>query len=295
MNKIVLCIDFNNVVFMSYYNKPLINDKGMNVNAIQGFFYKLKSYLETFNPEYVVLCNDISRNKTFRRKLYKPYKAQRKEADDDIINQMKYVSHLSSLLGIPMINNEEYEADDVLGMISRLVSSSTDMDTVIVSSDKDLYQLIDDRTYIMNPRNSEIIDLYYLEDNYKMTPDQWIEMKMLQGDKGDNISGIPGIGEITAIRLINEFNNIDNIYKHLNSLKPKQANLLLEYKDSLDLMRTLVTIITDHTKLNLNIDMLKSTDPIPSEIYLTLNDLQLYSLIDLFKYELLPYNGMTNN
>lgn len=294
MNKIVLCIDFNNVVFMSYYSQPLLNSKNMNVNAIKGFFYKLKSYIETFNPTHIVVCNDISRSKTFRRKMYKAYKSQRKESDPDIVLQMEYVSRLISLLGIPIINNELYEADDLLGMISRLVSENMeDTDTVIVSSDRDLYQLIDDHTFIMNPKNGEIIDSYWLEDNYKLTPDQWIELKMLQGDRGDNIPGIPGIGEVSALRLITEYNDIENVYKHLNQVKPKISDLLIRHKDDLDLMRKLVTIVTDYKLLDLNLDMLKMKDPIASEILLILNELELYSLINIFNYDLIPYNGKT--
>jgi DNA-directed DNA polymerase len=266
----------------------------MNVNAIKGFFYKLKSYIETFNPTHIVVCNDISRSKTFRRKMYKAYKSQRKESDPDIVLQMEYVSRLISLLGIPIINNELYEADDLLGMISRLVSDNMeDTDTVIVSSDKDLYQLIDNHTFIMNPKNGEIIDSYWIEDNYKLTPDQWIELKMLQGDRGDNIPGIPGIGEVSALRLITEYNDIENVYKHINQVKPKISDLLIRHKDDLDLMRKLVTIVTDYKLLDLNLDMLKMKDPIASEILLILNELELYSLINIFNYDLIPYNGKT--
>jgi len=260
----------------------------MNVNAIKGFFYKLKSYIETFNPTHIVVCNDISRSKTFRRKMYKAYKSQRKESDPDIVLQMEYVSRLISLLGIPIINNELYEADDLLGMISRLVSENMeDTDTVIVSSDRDLYQLIDDHTFIMNPKNGEIIDSYWLQDNYKLNPE------MLQGDRGDNIPGIPGIGEVSALRLITEYNDIENVYKHLNQVKPKISDLLIRHKDDLDLMRKLVTIVTDYKLLDLNLDMLKMKDPIASEILLILNELELYSLINIFNYDLIPYNGKT--
>ena len=103
--KILLAIDFNNVLFSSYYGDKLINSKGENVNAVKGFFFKLKTLRDTFNPDYIVFANDISRSKTFRRKLYKPYKAQRKEHDPDVLKQMEYASRLVSLLGFPFINN----------------------------------------------------------------------------------------------------------------------------------------------------------------------------------------------
>ena len=96
-NKLVLAIDFNNILFGSYYGAPLINSRGMNVNAIKGFFFKLRSLKETFNPDYIVMANDLSREKTFRRKMYPPYKAQRKPHDEDIINQLKYAQQLNGL------------------------------------------------------------------------------------------------------------------------------------------------------------------------------------------------------
>lgn len=287
--KIVLAIDFNNVVFASYYGQHLINSKGVNVNAVKGFFYKLKSLMDVFNPDYIVLANDLSREKTFRRKLYKPYKAQRKPVDEDIIKQMSYISTLVSLLGYPMINDEKYEADDILGMISRMAENQG-MDTVIISSDKDLYQLITDHVYVMSPHNSEIIDSYWLKNNYKLTPDQWIELKMLQGDRSDNIPGVPGIGEVTALQLMQEYHSIDGIYQNLKSLKPKVKEALVNAKDDMELMRKLVTIITDYSLIGLTPDMLNLTEAYPKEIYLTLNDLEVYSLLNLFQYEIIPYN-----
>ena len=153
--EIVLGIDFNNVVFGSYYGQKLINSKNINVNAIKGFFFKLKSFKDIFDPDYIVIANDISRSKTFRRKLYPPYKAQRKEHDPDVLLQLKYASQIVSLLGYPMINNEEYEADDVLGMISKFVNER-DMTMIIASSDRDLYQLINDDTYILRSEERRV-------------------------------------------------------------------------------------------------------------------------------------------
>lgn len=291
--KIVLAVDFNNVVFASYYGQQLINSKGVNVNAVKGFFYKLKSLIDIFNPNYIVFANDLSREKTFRRKMYKPYKAQRKPVDEDIVKQMSYISTLVSLLGYPMINNENYEADDVLGMISRMAEEN-DMDTVIISSDKDLYQLITEHVYVMSPRNSEIIDLYWMKNNYKLTPDQWIELKMLQGDRSDNIPGVPGIGEITALQLMQEYGSIDGIYQHIKALKPKLKETLLNAKDDMELMRKLVTIITDYKVIDLNLDMLQMKEAYPKDIYLLLNEIEVYSLLNLFQYEIIPYNRGSN-
>lgn len=281
--EIVLGIDFNNVVFGSYYGQKLINSKNINVNAIKGFFFKLKSFKDIFDPDYIVIANDISRSKTFRRKLYPPYKAQRKEHDPDVLLQLKYASQIVSLLGYPMINNEEYEADDVLGMISKFVNER-DMTMIIASSDRDLYQLINDDTYILSPKG--LIDRDALYDKYKLTPEQWIDLKILQGDRSDNIPGIPGIGEITALKLMQEFSSIENIYNNLSSLKPGIRDVLIKGEKEIPLTRELVTIVTDYSKISLSEEMLYRKQIFVNEIYNVLEELELNSLFNVMNYSL---------
>lgn len=283
--KIVLGIDFCNLLFGSYYGEKLINSKGENVNAIKGFFFKMRVLKDMFNPDYMIIANDLSRNKTFRRKLYPPYKAQRKEHDPDIMKQMEHTIRLCKLIGYPFINNEVYEADDILGMISRYTSEH-DMDMVIVSTDKDLYQLINDNTYIFSYRNRELIDVNYLYNKYKLTPDQWIELKMLQGDVSDNIPGIQGIGEITALKLMHQYGSIKNIYNNMGSHKDSLRNSLSKGYDKLDLVRTLVTIITDYTKIDFNPDMLNMKERFENEVYDMLYELELHSLFNVMNYSL---------
>lgn len=285
--KLVIGIDFNNMVFGSYYGQPLINSKGMNVNAIKGFFFKIKSLKDMFSPDYIVIANDLSREKTFRRKLFRQYKAQRKPHDPDIMIQMKYASQIAALLGYPFINNDMYEADDVLGMISKYTSEN-DMDMIIASSDKDLYQLVSDKTFILSPKNKDLIDENWLMDNYKLTPQQWIELKMLQGDKSDNIPGIPGVGEITALKLMQTFGSIDSIYSHLGSLKPALKDTLLKEQSVLPLTRELVTIVTDYNKIGFTGDMITRNEIFENELFSVLQELELHSLFSVMSYSLLP-------
>lgn len=283
--KLVLGIDFNNMLFGSYYGEKLINSRGMNVNAIKGFFFKLKSLKDIFNPDYIVFANDLSRSRTFRRKLYKPYKAQRKEHDPDVMQQMKYASTISSLLGYQFINNETYEADDILGMISRYTYEH-DMDMVISSSDRDLYQLVNDHVFIYSHRNKDLIDRKWMYDRYRLTPEQWVELKMLQGDISDNIPGIRGIGEITALKLMNQFGSIDNIYSRINSVKPSVKAALENGRDILPLTRKLVTIVTDYTLIGFKPEMLERQEVFQQEIYELLEELELYSLFNVMNYSL---------
>lgn len=283
--KLIIGIDFNNLLFGSYYGEKLINSKGMNVNAIKGFFFKLKALKDTFDPDYIVFANDLSREKTFRRKLYKPYKAQRKDHDPDVMLQMKYASQISALLGYPFINNELYEADDILGMISKYATEN-DMYFIIVSSDRDLYQLINDNVFIYSYKNKEVIDKQWMYNKYKLTPDQWIELKMLQGDRSDNIPGIPGVGEVTALKLMQQFGSIESIYSHMGYHKPGLREVLKNNESILPLTRELVTIITDYTKIGFTPDMLNPNERYEQEIYNILEELELYSLFNIMNYSL---------
>ena len=283
--KLILAIDFNNVAFASYYGQKLFNSKGMNVNAIKGFFFKLKLLKESFSPDYIVFASDLSRERTFRRKLYKKYKSQRKPTDEDMVNQMKHINRIIALLGYPVINNELYEADDILGMISKYAVEN-DMDTLIISSDRDLYQLINDNTFILSPKNSDVIDTAYLIEKYKLLPNQWIDLKILQGDRSDNIPGIPGIGEITALRLMQQYHSIDKIYSNMNNHKPNIQKLLQDGESLIDLTRQLVTIITDYSLINLNEDKFKRDTQYEKEIIDIIIDLEINSLINVFNYSL---------
>lgn len=287
LRKLILIIDFNNVLFTSYYGQKLINQHGYNVNAVKGFFTKLKNLKDIFDPDFIVFARDLSRVKTFRRKLFSDYKAQRKPMDPDIFSQMKMAQQIVALLGFSIISHELYEADDIMGMISRF-GEEHEMDSIIISSDRDMYQLITDHTFVMSPRNSDLIDKNYLQEHYQLTPDQWIELKILQGDRSDNIPGIPGIGEVTALQLIQQYGSIQNIYQSMDQLKPKIQSLLTKYQDTLDLIRKLVTIETNYTLIDLKEEILYRHDVFTNEVWDILADQQLYSLFDIMQYSLFP-------
>lgn len=288
--QLILGIDFNNIFFASSYEQPLINNQGFNVNAIKGFFFKIRALRDTFSPDYIIFGSDLERSKTFRRKLYKPYKAQRKSHDPQIMDQMKYALQITDLLGFPIINNELYEADDILGMISKW-TSERDIDFVIASSDRDLYQLVNETTYIYSPKSKEVVDKLYLQDNYKLAPEQWVELKMLQGDQSDNIPGIPGIGKVTALKLMQQYGSIDEIYNHLNQLKPGIKEKLENNKEVLPLTRELVTILTDYNLINFNENMLERKEIFRNEVSEIIEKLEIYSLHDVMNFSLFKTKG----
>lgn len=289
MRKTILAIDFVNVAFSSYYSKPLINSLGMNVNAIKGFFFKIKAAIDIFEPTYIVFAEDIPRSRTFRRKLFPPYKAQRKPTMPDVFAQFGYIRTLTSLLGFPVISQEPYEADDILGMLHAF-GDENEFETIILSSDRDLYQLVSDRTSISSPRaEHEFVDREYILKNYGLLSTQWVDLKILQGDNSDNVPGVKGIGHTTALKLIQDYGSVENIYSHINEIRPSIRIKLERGKHDIPLMRELMTIVTDYTKIDLDENKLKRGDVYAADIMRIISDLELHSLEPLMWYELIPY------
>ena len=285
---LILGIDFNNMVYGSYYGNPLYNKQGKNVNAIRGFFTKFQLIFDNLNPDYIIFANDLSRTNTFRRKLYENYKAQRKPTDDDVIFQVQQTSILVKALGFKFLNDPLYEADDILGMVSKWCFDNNH-DMIIISSDRDLYQLINEHVQIYSFIKHEMINSEYMEEHYKLTPSQWIELKMIQGDPSDNIPGIKGVGKVTALKLMQEFGSIENIYQNLVNFSNGLRTKLINGKESLPLMRELVTILTDYSKINFDISSLLRSEPDEKILKESLCILQLPSLIPVINDLLKSY------
>lgn len=285
--KRLLIIDFNNLLYAHYYSKPLINTKGQSVHAIKGFLYRLKNLRDMFDPDYILIARDVSRRKTFRRELYPGYKGTRGTTPDDLIFQSKSTLQILDLMGYPIIGHERYEADDIMGMASKL-GSDLDMEVIIVSGDKDLYQLVNDNVSIWSFRLNELVTPQYLSEVYGLTPNQWIDLKILQGDKSDNIPGIPGIGQKTALQLMKGFGSISEIYSNINKLSESFQNKLKLGKDQLQLSRILVTILTDYNILSMSENDFKRKEIFKNEVYNVIAELEIPSLFNVIKYELLP-------
>lgn len=284
--KLILGIDYNNMLYSSFYGPEVINSKQMNVNAINGFFFKLKKLKEFLNPDYIIICNDLGREKTFRRKLYPAYKSNRNATPSSIGEQIPYGLRILSSLGYPILNDDNYEADDLLGMLSRYTMDN-DMSMIIASSDKDFFQLINDSVNIFNMRYQEIIDKEWIWDKYKLIPDQLIDLKALIGDKSDNIPGAYGIGERTGLDLLHKFETLDGIYKNLETIRPVLRNRLEIDKRIVELSKTLGTILTDYKLIALDESKLLRKDPDLGELRETINYLELYQLHNIMKFSLL--------
>ena len=224
--------------------------EGTYTNAIYGFLAILFKILEDINPEYLVVAFDL-KAPTQRHKLYEGYKATRKGMPNELAEQMPIIKEILRAMNIDIIEKEGYEADDILGTLSRY-GEKNDLEVTILSGDRDTFQLATDKVTIRIPRTkagkteTEEYNREKIIETYGIEPKQLIEVKGLQGDTSDNIPGVPGIGEKTALSLIKEYNSIENLYEKLekgeSNIKGKQKEKLEQNKELAFLSKTLGTI-----------------------------------------------------
>jgi len=288
LEKLLLGVDFSNLITGSFFTTDLINTRSINVNAVRGFFLRLKKLKDFLRPDYIVIATDVSRNHTFRRKLYSEYKANRGMAPDGLPEQIEYGLSLLQHMGYPIINDPLYEADDILGMVSRLAEDNG-ISTIIASSDRDFYQLVTNRITVFNTRKNNIIDANFIQKEYGLLPLQLIDVKALAGDKTDNIPGAFGIGDKTALSLLQKYNSLEEIYKNKALLPHRIQTSLENSRDLVMLSKVLATIVTDYSLLNLNLAMLEIQPTLnPPEVFSLLKYLELPSLNEVMIYSLLP-------
>ncbi len=278
MKKIVL-IDGNNLVFRSYYATAysgviMRNSKGFPTNALYGFINMMNKIIREDKPEYILVAFD--KGKTFRHSEYDEYKAGRSDTPDELKQQFPVAKDVLNAMGIKYFEIDNYEADDIIGTLSSMAHIDPDFDCEIVSSDKDLLQLIEDDVVVRSPKNNDYIiyDRNTFKDIYEVEPIRMIDLKALMGDPSDNIPGVAGIGEKTAIKLIKEYDNIDNLYEHVDEIKGKVKDKLIEGKKSCYVSRDLATIIKD-VKLGFSLEDTK---------YLGINNLKFKSILEELEF-----------
>ena len=256
MDRLVL-IDGNSIMNRAFYgimgSKMLTTKDGKYTNAVYGFLAILFKLIEDTNPQYMVVAFDL-KAPTARHKLYDGYKANRKGMPDELAEQMPMIKEILRAMNIDIVEKEGYEADDVLGTLSRY-GEKQGLEVVILSGDRDTFQLATDKVTIRIPRTkggkteTDLFNREKIVETYGIEPKQLIEVKGLQGDASDNIPGVPGIGEKTALSLIQRFGSIENLYNKIENnedgLKGKQREKIVANKDLAILSKTLGTINLD--------------------------------------------------
>lgn len=250
----LLLVDGNSIMNRAFYgimgSKMLMTKNGKYTNAVYGFLAILFKIIDDLNPEYVVVSFDL-KAPTARHKMYEGYKATRKGMPNELAEQMPIIKEILTAMNISIVEKEGYEADDVLGTLSKR-GEKEGLDVTILSGDRDTFQLASNKITIRIPRTkmgqTEVDDFDEAKviETYGLKPAQLIEVKGLQGDTSDNIPGVPGVGEKTALSLIQEYESIDNVYKALEegngNFKGKLKENLENNKELAYLSRTLGTI-----------------------------------------------------
>ena len=253
MDNFVL-IDGNSIMNRAFYgimgSKMLTTKDGKYTNAVYGFLAILFKLIEDTNPKYMAVAFDL-KAPTARHKLYEGYKANRKGMPEELAEQMPLIKEILRAMNIDIVEKEGYEADDVLGTLSRY-GEKQGLHVTILSGDRDTFQLATDNVTIRIPRTkggkteTDLFDRNKIIETYGIEPKQLIEVKGLQGDTSDNIPGVPGIGEKTALSLIQKYGSIDNLYNKIekdeDDLKGKQREKIKDNKELAELSKTLGTI-----------------------------------------------------
>ncbi|MBR0398772.1 MAG: DNA polymerase I, partial [Eubacterium sp.] len=234
----LLLIDGHSILNRAFYGVPMLtNAEGLHTNAVYGFLNILFKVLDEEQPEYLMVAFDVHAP-TFRHEKYEAYKGTRKAMPEELREQVPVIREVLESMDIPIVTLEGYEADDLLGTLSRK-GEAEGLNVTILSGDRDLLQLATDTIKIRIPRTSrgrtEVSD-YFAADvtaEYEVTPEEFIDLKALMGDTSDNIPGLPGVGIKTATKLIVQYHSIEEAQAHLDEIKPKKA--MEAFRDHFDL------------------------------------------------------------
>lgn len=250
-NKKLFLLDAYALIFRSFYafiKRPIMNSKGLNTSAIFGFTNTLDEVLKKENPTHIAVVFDPP-SPTFRYQLFNEYKANRLDTPEEIKLSVPYIKKIIRGFRIPVLEVNGYEADDVIGTIAKKAEKEG-FQVYMMTPDKDYAQLVSENILMYKPRRAggeaDIIGLNEIRKNWGVEhPEQVIDILALWGDASDNIPGAPGIGEKTAKSLIGKYMSLDGLYGHIDQLKGKQKESLINNRERIELARKLVTIITD--------------------------------------------------
>ena len=282
MDKVVL-VDGNNLLFRSYYataytGNIMRNRDGFPTNGLYGFVNMINKIVAEENPKYMMVAFDIG--KTFRHEKYKDYKGGRRETPEDLKVQFPIAKKILTAMGIKYLECEGYEADDIIGTISSWCDKDPEYEALIVSSDKDLLQLISDETVVklLKPKDYIMMDKATFIQTYGFEPIKMIDLKALMGDASDNIPGVKGIGEKTAIKLLTQYGSLDGIYENIDNIKGSTHEKLVTGNEDAYYSKELVTIYRE-VPLNITWDDLLYGNENTNELIQLYNELNFYSLL----------------
>jgi len=283
MNNKILLIDSNSLMHRAYHALPqLKSSKGQYTGAIYGFLTLFLKLVKEQNPTHIAAAFDLP-GKTFRHKMFDAYKAQRKPMDQELACQVQPLKDLITAMGIKIVSLEGYEGDDILGTLAKRF----DEDTIIVTGDRDSFQLVSPTTRIFwTKKGVTEVEIYdekrLLEDGF--TVPKYIDYKALRGDTSDNIPGIPGVGEKTAKDLLDKYDSLDGIYEHLDEIKGKLHDTIESNKEIAYLSKDL-SIINQDVPVECSLDDIKFSPVYSNEVRRMLSEFEITSLCQRMTFD----------
>lgn len=286
MSKLVL-IDGHSILNRAFYGVPeLTNSRGLHTNAVYGFLGIMFRVIEDEKADHLAVAFDL-KDPTFRHKMFEAYKGTRKPMPEELHEQVPVIKEVLASMGIPILTRPGYEADDILGTIAKRCAAQG-VEVSVVSGDRDLLQLADEKIKIRMPRTSrgttEIKDYYPadVQAEYHVTPTEFIDVKALMGDASDNIPGVPSIGEKTATSLITAYGSIENAYANIDEVKPPRAQKALrEHYDMAQMSKELATICID-CDIDFTLEDARINNLYTPEAYQHMKQLEFKSILQKF-------------
>lgn len=281
--KRAILIDGNNLLFRSYYATAysgnfMKNSKGFPTNALYGFTNMINKIVREENPEYIMVAFDKGKN--FRHELYKEYKDGRIETPKELIAQFPIAKKMLTYMGITYLEIDNYEADDIIGTFAKMADIDKKYDATIISSDRDLLQLIttDVDIKLLKQKDYIFYNLNTFQKDFGFEPIHIIDLKALEGDKSDNIPGVKGVGEKTAMMLIAEYKTIENLYEHIDDISGKLKEKLLNDKENAFFSKKLATIYKD-IDFNMNFEDIKIKEKDINSLNNLYKELEFFSFL----------------
>ncbi|UCG35685.1 MAG: DNA polymerase I [Candidatus Omnitrophota bacterium] len=272
----VYLIDGTSICYRSFFAIKLSTSEGFPTGAIYGFYQTLRKLISEHSPKYMAICFDVSR-KTFRQEKFKEYKVQRPPLPDGLKAQIPLIKEMIGFMGVKLVEKEGFEAEDVILTLSQKALNK-DFSVVVVSSDKDLYQLIEDnRVILYNPGQERFIKEDDFKKEFGFGPPQMVDFLAITGDSVDNVPGAKGIGKVGASKLIKEFGTVENVFTNLNKISGRTKEILKDQKDNVVLSKELVKL--EPCDVTLDLEELKIAKPDSSSLYKMFRELEFKKIL----------------
>ncbi len=272
-------IDAHALCYRAYFAiRNLSTSYGQPTNAVLGFLKTLNKILKTYQPQYIAACFDVGK-KTHRHEKFSEYKIHRPKMPDDLISQIPLIKEVVSAYNIPVFEREGFEADDVIATIAKKAVKEN-VEVIIVSGDKDMYQLIDDNIKIFDYKKDDIIDEKKAIVRFGFKPKQIVDFIGLAGDNTDNIPGVEGIGKVTAIKLVEQYGRLEDVFKNLHEIKSEKLAVKLKDQKDQAVMSKELAVLDDKVPLDFDLEGARKIDSDNGQLFELFQKLEFRKLAE---------------